>query len=246
MTSTARRTDIPRIIGHRGAVGHAPENTVAGFRKAKELGCSWVEFDCMLTRDEVVILHHDDDLDRTTNGTGLVSETNLAAVRRLDAGSWFSSDFAKVPVPTFDEAVSALAQLGLGGNVEIKPATGYDRITGRIVAERTAELWPATLPPPVMSSFSLAALEEAQKAAPQLDRAILWWEIPDDWQAHQDRLEASAVHVSVKKLTEARAAEFRNAGIPFRVYTVNDPSDAARLFDWGCEAIFTDYPDRFA
>lgn len=246
MTPSPKRTDIPRIIGHRGAVGHAPENTVAGFRKAKELGCDWVEFDCMLTRDQVVILHHDDELDRTTNGTGLVSETNLAAIRRLDAGSWFSPEFAKVPIPTLDETVAALASLGLGGNVEIKPVKGYERITGRIVAERTAELWPGTLPPPVMSSFSLDALEEAQKAAPQLDRAILWWEIPDDWQVHQDRLGASAVHVSIKKLTEARAAQFRESGIPFRVYTVNDPADADRLFSWGCEAIFTDHPDRFA
>lgn len=246
MNSAAKRTDIPRVIGHRGAVGHAPENTIAGFRKAKELGCSWVEFDCMLTRDEVVILHHDDALDRTTNGTGLVSDTNLAAIRRLDAGSWFSPDFAKVPVPTLDETVAALTALNLGGNVEIKPVKGYERVTGRIVAQKTAELWSDTLPPPVISSFSLDALEEAMKAAPDLDRAVLWWEIPEDWRAHQDRLAASAVHVSIKKLTESRAADFRDAGVPFRVYTVNDPADAERMFDWGCEAIFTDFPDRFA
>lgn len=246
MNSAAKRTDIPRVIGHRGAVGHAPENTIAGFRKAKELGCSWVEFDCMLTRDEVVILHHDDALDRTTNGTGLVSDTNLAAIRRLEAGSWFSPDFAKVPVPTLDETVAALTALNLGGNVEIKPVKGYERVTGRIVAQKTAELWSDTLPPPVISSFSLDALEEAMKAAPDLDRAVLWWEIPEDWRAHQDRLAASAVHVSIKKLTESRAADFRDAGVPFRVYTVNDPADAERMFDWGCEAIFTDFPDRFA
>lgn len=240
-----KRNDIPRVIGHRGALGHAPENTLVGIRKAKELGCSWVEFDCMLTLDKVVILNHDDTLDRTTNGTGLVSDTPLVAIRRLDAGSWFDPSFTGTPVPTFDETIVLLKELGLGGNVEIKPVTGHDRETGRLVAREIAALWPTTLPPPVVSSFSLTALEAAREEAPHLDRAILWWEIPDDWHAHQERLEASALHVSVKKLTAERAAEFRAAQVPFRAYTVNDPVDAERLFDWGCEAIFTDFPDRF-
>lgn len=239
------RSDVPRVIGHRGALGHAPENTLAGFRKAKELGCTWVEFDCMLTMDKVVILNHDDTLDRTTNGTGLVSNTPLVSIRRLDAGSWFSPDFAGATIPTFDETIVALTQLEMGGNVEIKPVTGHDRETGKLVAREVSDLWPSTLPPPVVSSFSLAALAEAKAEAPHLDRAILWWEIPADWMAHHDRLEATAAHVSVKKLTADKAAEFRASKVPFRVYTVNEPDDAKRVFDWGCEAIFTDYPDRF-
>lgn len=239
------RQDVPRIIGHRGAVGHAPENTVAGIRKAKELGCGWVEFDCMLTMDKVVILHHDDELDRTTDGSGLVSETSFVEIRRLDAGSWFSPAYAGTPVPTFDQTIAALGALDMGANVEIKPVKGHERETGRLVARETAAKWPSTLPPPVMSSFNLDALEAAMEEAPDLDRAVLWWNIPDDWADHQARLGASAVHVSVKKLTEARAAEFREASVPFRVYTVNDPAEAQRMFDWGADAIFTDYPDRF-
>jgi len=239
------RTDVPRIIGHRGAVGHAPENTIAGIRAAHDLGVTWVEFDCMLTRDEVVILHHDDTLDRTTNGRGRVSDSTLVEIRRLDAGSWFSEKFSGIAIPTFDQTVAALRELGMGANIEIKPVEGFERVTGRIVAEEVAALWPADLPSPILSSFSLVALEEAMKVAPDLDRAILWWDIPADWHDHHLRLGASAVHVSVKKLSKFQAAAFREAGVPFRCYTVNDPVDAERLFSWGCEAIFTDFPDRF-
>lgn len=245
-TPTAPRTDIPRMIGHRGAAAHAPENTIPGLKKAKELGARWVEFDCMLSMDDVVVLHHDDTLDRTTNGTGLVSEKSFVELRRLDAGSWFAPEFTGTAIPSFDQTIAALTSLGLGANVEIKPVTGYERRTGRVVATQTAQLWPTSLPPAVLSSFSLEALEEAMKAAPHVDRAILWWDIPEDWHDHHMRLGASAAHVSAKKLSDRQAAAFRDAGVPFRVYTVNDPADAERLFTLGCEAIFTDYPDRFA
>ncbi|WP_420725307.1 glycerophosphodiester phosphodiesterase [Hwanghaeella sp. LZ110] len=244
--STAPRTDVPRMIGHRGAAAHAPENTIPGLKKAKELGARWVEFDCMLSMDEVVVLHHDDTLDRTTNGTGLVSEKSFVELRRLDAGAWFGPEFKGTAIPSFDQTIAELTSLGLGANVEIKPVTGHERRTGQIVAAQTAQLWPASLPPALLSSFSLEALEEAMKVAPQVDRAILWWNIPEDWHDHHMRLGASAAHVSAKKLSDRHAAAFRDAGVPFRVYTVNDPADAERLFALGCETIFTDYPDRFA
>jgi glycerophosphoryl diester phosphodiesterase len=240
-----RRTEIPRIIGHRGAMGHAPENTLAGIRKAKDLGCDWVEVDLMLTADPVLILHHDETLERTTSGLGPVSETPLAEIREFDAGSWFSPEFVGARVPTFDETAAALRALNMGANLEIKPTKGYEVATGEAVGRRTAEIWPSDLPPPVLSSFSLEALEASMRVAPGLDRAILWEEVPKDWRDHHDRLGASAVHVGVRKLTEAQARAFTDAGVPFRSYTVNEPADAGRLFSWGCEAIFTDFPDRF-
>lgn len=243
--TAAPRTDVPRIIGHRGAVGHAPENTLPGLHAAKALGCSWVEFDCMLTRDGVVILHHDDTLDRTTSGTGPVAETDYKAIQGLDAGAWFGPAFVGACVPTLGQAIGACAKLGLGANVEIKPTEGRARETGRLVARETAALWPAHLPPPVLSSFSLDALAAAAEEAPQIDRAALWWEIPEDWADHHARLGVSAAHVSWKKTSNAEARAFTRAGVPFRAYTVNEAEVAERLFTLGCETIFTDYPERF-
>src|SRR5579862_3004583 len=100
------RPRLPPVIGHRGAAARAPENTLAGLRRAHALGCRWVEFDVRLTADGVPVLCHDSRLDRTTDGTGVIAEETLAAVRRCDAGLRFSPEFAGEPVPTLAEALS--------------------------------------------------------------------------------------------------------------------------------------------
>ena len=90
--------DLPPVIGHRGAAAYAPENTLAGFVKAAEQGVTWVEFDVRLTRDGVPVLIHDDDLDRTTEGSGLVANATLKQIKELDAGSWFGAAFALISI----------------------------------------------------------------------------------------------------------------------------------------------------
>src|SRR5271166_449311 len=96
---------LPPVIGHRGAAGCAPENTLAGLRKAKELDCRWVEFDVRLTGDGQLILLHDERLERTTNGRGKAALLPLAVVRRYDAGRRFDAAFKGEGVPTLAEAV---------------------------------------------------------------------------------------------------------------------------------------------
>src|SRR6185437_12837650 len=113
---------LPSVIGHRGAASSAPENTLGGMRRAHALGIRWVEFDVRLSGDGHCILLHDDAVDRTTDGTGEAAALDFAALRRLDAGSWFSPDFAGERIPTLEETVALLGVLGLGANVEIKPA----------------------------------------------------------------------------------------------------------------------------
>ena len=108
---------LPPVIGHRGAAGSAPENTVAGFRKAKALGCRWVEFDVRLTADDEPVVLHDDRLARTTDGRGRVSGLRLAAIRRCDAGAWFHPSFAGERVPRLEEALAVIWDLGLGANI---------------------------------------------------------------------------------------------------------------------------------
>src|SRR5207253_2254358 len=84
---------LPPVIGHRGAAACAPENTLAGLRKASELGCRWVEFDVRLTADGHLILLHDDRVERTTDGRGSAAALLLATLRRYDAGAWFGRRF---------------------------------------------------------------------------------------------------------------------------------------------------------
>src|SRR5579859_6338194 len=107
----------PAIIGHRGAAGLAPENTLAAIRAAAAAGARWVELDVQLTRDGVPVLLHDSTLERTTDGEGKVGDADLDALRRVDAGSWFAPRFLGQRVPTLAEAVAELGQLGLGANL---------------------------------------------------------------------------------------------------------------------------------
>ncbi len=133
---------LAQVIGHRGAAARAPENTLAGLRKAHELGAGWVEFDVMLSSDGVPILIHDETLERTTSGSGRVDRHSAAEIQALDAGSWFDPAFRDERVPTLSEAVAVLLELNLGANVEIKPSTGYAQRTGEVVAALLQRTWP--------------------------------------------------------------------------------------------------------
>src|SRR5947199_1375723 len=104
---------LPPVIGHRGAAAYAPENTLAGLRRARALGCEWVEFDVRLTGDGALVLCHDARLDRTTDGSGLISAMTLAAIRDRDAGVRFGAEFAGERVPTLGEALDLAADIGL-------------------------------------------------------------------------------------------------------------------------------------
>src|SRR5438094_7689883 len=149
------RTDPlqPRpVIGHRGAAAHAPENTLAGLSRAKALGCAWVEFDVRLTGDGALVLCHDPRLDRTTNGSGLVSAKSLAAIQECDAGSWFDPSFAGERVPTLDEGLLLAAELDLGANVEMKSDRGREYATAAAVATAVQRL-SGRCPTVLVSSF---------------------------------------------------------------------------------------------
>jgi glycerophosphoryl diester phosphodiesterase len=237
---------FPRVIGHRGAAGHAPENTLAGFRRAALFGLRWVEFDVALTRDNEPVLLHDETVNRTTDGKGKLADTTLGSLRRLDAGAWHSEEFAGERVPTLAEAFDTLASLGLGANIEIKPTKGREAETGAIVAKRVAAAWPESLPRPLLSSFKLDSLVAARDAAPTVARGYLLNRLNRGWQKEAASLACVSVHCNQRTLTRQTAAEVRQAGYHLLCYTVNDAARARLLFEWGVEAVFTDYPDRLA
>jgi glycerophosphoryl diester phosphodiesterase len=230
------------VIGHRGAAGCAPENTLAGLRRAKMLDCRWVEFDIRLTGDREPILLHDGRLDRTTDGRGRAARLSLAAIRRHDAGSWFSPAFAGEPIPTLAEAVALLAELGLGANIELKAGRANAVDTGRVAAGALARLWPPQLPAPLISSFSTEALVAARQSAPQFACGILCRSIPRDWRKRAKNLGCVAIHADHRRLSPATVAEIRASGYAVLAYTVNEPARAHVLFTWGVTSVFSDVP----
>ncbi len=234
----------PRIIGHRGAAGSAPENTLASIREAARQGARWVEFDAKLTADDAIVLLHDDELGRTTSGTGPAAKQSLAQIRELDAGSWFAEKFRDARVPTLKEATAALVDLDLGCNVEIKPCPGREVETGEIVMRELAGLWAKHGDLPLVSSFSRDCLVAARRLAPNWPMGVLFNDQPADWLDWAARIGSMSVHCSHKTLTSSWAMAIKSSGFLLLVYTVNEVDLAHRLFDWGVDSIFTDMPGR--
>jgi glycerophosphoryl diester phosphodiesterase len=233
---------LPKVIGHRGAAASAPENTLASIERAALLGARWVEFDAKLTKDGVVILMHDDDLDRTTTGHGPVAEASWPQIAKLDAGAWFGPGWHGVRVPRLDETIARLASLGLNANIEIKPCPGREVETAAAVIELVRKRWPKGREAPLLSSFALESMVTARDLAPELPRGLLIWDTPEIWRAEAGRLGCRSVHFSSDHPpTDLKAV--KRAGLGLAVYTVNDRGQARRLLDAGVDCIITDRPD---
>jgi len=232
---------LPPVIGHRGAAAHAPENTLAGFRAARVLGCTWVEFDVRLTGDGALVVCHDDQLKRTTDGHGQISKLPLAAIRRWDAGSWFSKSFSGEMIPTLDETLELCRELELGANVEIKAEPGRARATAAAVAVCLDHL-AGRSPFILVSSFLPEAISEMAEQAPSVPRGMLFRKVPRDWAAIAEQLGCATVNADHRSLSESLAAQIVDAGYPLLAYTVNDAARARQLFDWGVASVFSDTP----
>src|SRR5690606_4005465 len=158
----------PRWIAHRGAGRHAPENTLAAFRKGVACGFRMMEYDVKLSADDVPILLHDDTLERTSNGKGRAADLRHAELARYDFGAWHSAPYAGEPVATLYSIAAYTRAMGVHSNIEIKPSTGVEDHTGARIALLARELWQGSTLPPLLSSFSEVALAAAAEAAPEL------------------------------------------------------------------------------
>lgn len=233
---------LPSVIGHRGAARHAPENTLAGLRKAAEHGAPWVEVDVMLTADGTAVLHHDETLERITGLSRPMAELGYDELAALDAGSWFGAAFAEEPVPTLEEALACLAELGLGLNLEVKPTPGREAETAKVAARILQRSWPVDLPPPLISSFKRASLAAMKSAAPAFPRGLLVEALPEDWREAAAELGCVTLHLDHEALTPSVVEAVKASGLGLAAYTVNDPAEAVRLRTWGVDAIITDDP----
>jgi glycerophosphoryl diester phosphodiesterase len=220
---------LPKVIGHRGAMAYAPENTLASFREARRRGATWVEIDVKLTADSVPIVMHDASLKRTTGIDRLVAEISRAELPG--------------DVPTFEEAIACFQELGLGCNVEIKPCEGREAETARVTVATLRRCWPSILPPPLLSSFKPDSLTAAREAAPEFARAVLLRELDDDWRVRTDAVGAVGVNTDGKKLAAGRAREVKQAGFALSAYTINDAAQARALVAMGVDCVITDMPD---
>jgi glycerophosphoryl diester phosphodiesterase len=233
---------LPSVIGHRGAAECAPENTLAGLRKAKELDCRWVEFDVRLTADSQLILLHDERLERTTDGRGKAALMPLDKVRGYDAGYRFGNAYRGERVPTLVEAMGVLGELGIGANIELKAARGRATETGAATAALLSRKWPRDLPAPLVSSFLEEALSASRACDLSIATGLLFRAVPGNWRVRAERLGCATIHADHRRLHPALVAEIREAGYALLAYTVNDAARARTLLGWGVTSVFSDVP----
>jgi glycerophosphoryl diester phosphodiesterase len=230
----------PAYIAHRGGGRLAPENTLAGMRVGAQHGFTFCEYDVKLSKDNVLVLVHDDNVDRCSNGHGAVAGLTFEELSRLDAGSWRHADFAGERIPTFEQVARYTQDHGMASNVEIKPSPGRENETGTAVALACRQLWQGAAVPPLLSSFSEEALAAAHVAAPELPRALLLDTIVPDWRDRMIQHDAVALNVNHKLVDQALIDAVHEAGYRIAAYTVNDPERARALLAMGLDGLFTD------
>ena len=217
-------------IGHRGAAGHAPENTLAAIWKARSFRADLIEVDLRKTNDGHLVLLHDDTIDRTTNKTGLVAGMSLEQVQRLDAGNGQR-------IPTLEEALE-IAAGHMGMILELKvEGIGSDACA---IVKRTGFRDPL-----IYASFMMDELNRVRQVDPLANLMVLLPRgLPRDPVADVVAVRASHVGLHFSSVTPRLLQTYRNLGRLVFTYTVNDPADVLRMRDLSVDGIISDFPDR--
>lgn len=241
MTSTMTRSWL--LIAHRGACGEAPEHTRSAFVRALAYGVDMIELDVHLTRDGELVVIHDDDLGRTTNGAGAVRAHDLRMLRTLDAGAWFGPEFCGEGLLTLAEVV-ALVDGRARLNVELKsPQPDWPGQAAR-VAEllRSTRLVDST----IVSCFEPEALAALRREDPEVRLGLLWahTELVEAW-AWARRLGAVSFHPHWTLASEATIRAAHDRGLQVFVWTVNDLAVMEQLVAMGADGMISDFPGRF-
>lgn len=236
------------VLAHRGASGRAPENTMAAFRLAADLGADGFELDVQLTSDRVPVVLHDDDVRRTSDGSGPVAGLTLAALRALDFGAWFGPAFRGERIPLLAEAVDLAAAKGLWLNIELKGSPGLDpELPERVAAVVRGRLDPART---ILSSFDTPAMDRVAALLPDFPRALLVDRLDRDAWAQLARVDATGapffrfVHPGHRAVTAASMARLHALGRRVHPWTLDRPRPLARCVGLGVDGVITGFPER--
>lgn len=236
------RLPVPAIIAHRGASYHAPENTLAAFQVAIQQGADAIELDAKLSRDQQVVVIHDQTVDRTTDGSGNVDEFTLSELKRLDAGGWFGDKFTGERIPTLDEVFACLGEEA-SINVELTnyaspldplPEKVADLVESRGLTDRV-----------LFSSFNPLALIRIRRCLPRAATALLayrgragaWARGPLSALIPHQALHPHHSDVTPRLIDRAHAKHLR-----VHAYTVNEEEEMSRLLRLATDGVFTDDP----
>lgn len=244
--------DSPLVIAHRGASGHAPENTMAAIRLALDMKSDVIEIDVHLSKDKQVIVIHDATLDRTTTGSGSVDTYSLAELKELDAGSWMGDKFVGESIPTLEEVIEVVGEQSIL-LIEIKKGKKkrYEGLEQKVIdLVRKYRTENHT----IIQSFQKKTIEKVIRLAPEIEAhkliigklPIVSWHHDGKWQFyHPLKIEGvKAINPAFQFLTKSFVRNMRMADKKIFVYTVNTTEKMEKCMEMGVSGIITNYPDR--
>lgn len=231
----------PVIIAHRGASKQAPENTMAAFRRALELKAGGLELDVHLSSDGHIVVVHDEKVDRTSNGTGLVRDKTLDELKSLDFGSWFSQDFKNERIPELKEVLELVKDWDGLLNIEIKNGPVFYPGIEKAVADEIQKY--NLVQRTIISSFNHYSLVEIRKINPVIKTAPLYFAgLYEPWD-YARRMGACAVHPSFYSAIPEIVRGCISNNIMINPYTVDSPEYIKALASAGVSGIITNVPD---
>jgi glycerophosphoryl diester phosphodiesterase len=227
-------------IAHRGASALAPENTIAAFERAVELGADVIELDLHMSQDGELVVIHDDTLDRTTDGSGPVHQRSLGELMRLDAGRWFGEGFAGQRIPRLAEVLDRFAgRVPLA--LEIKAgSTFFPGIEEKVVSALRER---AAIDQTAVASFDHYALRRLKEIEPTIRTAALLVGRPVSLSALAGPAKADGLALEASFVTKTEVEACRAAGLHIVVWVVNDPVQMRHFIGLGVDGIITDRPD---
>lgn len=231
-----------KIFAHRGASGFAPENTMEAFKLALEKGANGIELDVQLTSDGEVVVIHDDDVKRTTNSEGLVMSKTFEEIRSLDAGSWFSPEFAGVKIPTLEEVLDWMLTNSILLNIEIKT---MPRLYNKELVVKTLEMVKERKLGDriIISSFEHRAVKDSFEIAPEIKTAALMMGAILDVGKYCKENNFGCLHPFHAFVDEDMMKSCEKYGIEVNVWTVNSRKDGDLMGDYKVNSIITNYPN---
>lgn len=237
----AARTGRKVVVGHRGAAGHAPENTLASFEAALRLGADVVELDVRPSVEGELVVIHDATVSRTTDGHGEVAALSVAELRGFDAGVRFGAQFRGERIPTLREALG-WAQGRTELVIEIKgdpqPRPGVEEQVVRLVAEHEM------IERVMVISFYHPALRRLREVEPRIATGMLYTGFLADTAAAALAAGADCVRPGWHDWNATLVEAVHRSGLVAGAWTVDDEGAMARLLDMGLDSITTNYPDR--
>lgn len=231
------------VCAHRGASNSAPENTISALQKALDAGAEMIELDVQITKDHELVVFHDDTLERTTNGKGLIREHTYEELSHLDAGSWFTAKYANERIPRFRDAIELL-QGKTYLNIEIKPQQASEESARDIASIIGIINHYGMIPYTAFSSFDHSALVFVKSLGFEVHTIAL--NVPGDNRMPSRVIKtcgADAYGCSLEELNASRSENCIHNQIPLGVYTVNTPEELEYALNYSVSAVVSNVPE---